>query len=219
MLNKVRKFSKATYQKMSKVKKEQWKNPEYREKMLDRKKRNYTYGCREILRGRMTGKNNPNWKDGISKERDYYIKKNKEYIVNNIEKVREWRREYSRTDKCKMAARERYHKKKNNPTFHLNLTIGNAIRKAIKFNKKNRHWEELVGYTLEDLMNHLESQFDDKMSWDNQGSYWHIDHVKPKSLFKYECPEDKEFKKCWALENLQPLEAGENKRKGNHFQH
>ncbi len=41
---------------------------------------------------------------------------------------------------------------------------------------------------------------------------WHIDHITPKSHFNYKTPEDKE---CWALENLQPLEAIENMRKYN----
>ena len=28
---------------------------------------------------------------------------------------------------------------------------------------------------------------------------------------------EEEFKKCWALDNLQPLEAVENIRKSNHY--
>lgn len=55
------------------------------------------------------------------------------------------------------------------------------------------------------------------MNWDNYGSYWHIDHIKPISLFKYETAEDPEFKKCWALDNLQPLEKIANLKKGNKF--
>ena len=31
--------------------------------------------------------------------------------------------------------------------------------------------------------------------------------------FTYETPEDIDFKRCWALKNLQPLEAKENLRK------
>jgi hypothetical protein len=80
-----------------------------------------------------------------------------------------------------------------------------------------RHWESLVSYNLNDLVKHLEKQFDDKMNWENYGSYWHIDHIKPKSLFKYVYPEDEDFKKCWSLENLQPLEKIANMRKKNNF--
>jgi hypothetical protein len=60
----------------------------------------------------------------------------------------------------------------------------------------------------------LESKFDDKMSWDNYGSYWHIDHIIPQSKLLYNSMEDENFKKCWDLQNLQPLEATANMKKG-----
>jgi 5-methylcytosine-specific restriction endonuclease McrA len=74
-----------------------------------------------------------------------------------------------------------------------------------------------VGYTVGSLAKHLESQFDDKMSWNNYGKYWHIDHIIPKSWFSYEDVKDKDFQKCWALNNLQPLEAMKNLSKNNRY--
>ena len=59
--------------------------------------------------------------------------------------------------------------------------------------------------------------FNDKMTWDNYGEYWHIDHIKPQSLFNFESFEDDEFKECWALDNLQPLSAEENRKKSNKY--
>ena len=102
--------------------------------------------------------------------------------------------------------------------FKLNSTLGKNICKALQGIKAGRKWESLVGYTLNDLIQQLENLFDDKMSWKNYGSYWHIDHIKPKSLFKYKQPEDPEFKECWALNNLQPLERIANIRKNNKYQ-
>jgi hypothetical protein len=67
----------------------------------------------------------------------------------------------------------------------------------------------LVGYTVHDLMNHLESLFLPGMTWENYGE-WHIDHVIPQSWFQYENLDDQSFKDCWALENLQPLWAKDN---------
>lgn len=52
------------------------------------------------------------------------------------------------------------------------------------------------------------------MSWDNYGE-WHIDHKIPDCKFNYISVNDKEFQKCWALKNLQPLWAIENLRKGS----
>jgi hypothetical protein len=53
------------------------------------------------------------------------------------------------------------------------------------------------------------------MSWENHGTVWHIDHIIPKSVFNYTDAEHIDFKRCWALKNLQPLWAGENMSKGD----
>jgi len=104
-----------------------------------------------------------------------------------------------------------------NPQIRLNDGISCVICQSLNGNKNGRHWEDLVGYTLNNLKTHLENLFDKYMSWDNYGYYWHIDHIKPKSLFHFTKPEDKEFKECWTLNNLQPLEAIENIKKGNRY--
>ena len=54
------------------------------------------------------------------------------------------------------------------------------------------------------------------MNWDNYGE-WHIDHIKPISSFIFESSEDEEFKRCWSLDNLQPMWGIENIKKGNKF--
>jgi hypothetical protein len=55
----------------------------------------------------------------------------------------------------------------------------------------------------------LETQFTDGMSWDNR-SEWHIDHIIPLSSAK---TEDELYKLCH-YENLQPLWAEDNLKKG-----
>ena len=55
------------------------------------------------------------------------------------------------------------------------------------------------------------------MSWDNYGE-WHLDHIKPKSLFNIKEFGDEEFIGCWSMENLQPLWARENMSKGDKYE-
>ena len=43
---------------------------------------------------------------------------------------------------------------------------------------------------------------------------FHIDHKNPKVMFSYTKPEDEDFKKCWALENLRLITAQEKLSKG-----
>ena len=160
-----------------------------------------------------SGERGNNWQGGISKTKErksvwqhrYYIKnkdKIRKKMLENKAKIMEYKKKWER-------------KELENPKFKLNKRIATAIWFALKGKKAGRCWETLVGYILQDLIQHLEKQFDDKMSWQNYGSYWHIDHRTPKSWFKYETAEDEEFKKCWALANLQPMEARENMSKGN----
>jgi hypothetical protein len=52
------------------------------------------------------------------------------------------------------------------------------------------------------------------MSWENYGK-WHIDHITPLSSFDIQNYNDENFKKCWSLENLQPLWAEDNLKKSN----
>jgi hypothetical protein len=91
----------------------------------------------------------------------------------------------------------------------INESMSSMIYIALKEKKNGHKWEDLVGYTCDDLMSHLENQFKDGMSWDNKGE-WHIDHIIPRSQFHFSSYNDADFKKCWSLDNLQPLWATEN---------
>ena len=51
------------------------------------------------------------------------------------------------------------------------------------------------------------------MTWNNYGTYWHIDHVKPCSSFNL--IEINEQHKCFIWKNTQPLEKSENIVKSN----
>ena len=78
-----------------------------------------------------------------------------------------------------------------------------------------------MGYTRQELLTHLESQFESWMNWNNYGPYnsklwneldpttwtWQIDHITPQSELKFYSVEDENFKKCWGLYNLRPYSA------------
>ena len=106
-------------------------------------------------------------------------------------------------------------RKKVDIRYHLDTIMKSALSNTLKGKKDRQRWGKLSGYTLDDLITHLEKQFTSEMSWNNYGLYWEIDHRIPKSWFDYKTAEDEEFKKCWALENLQPLEKLLNRKKHN----
>lgn len=71
--------------------------------------------------------------------------------------------------------------------------------------------EQRCGFTAQQLREHIESQFTPEMNWSNYGTYWELDHIIPRFKFYYESYDDEQFKQCWALSNLRPLEVKVNR--------
>ena len=170
-----------------------------------------------------------------AKRKPEIIKKVREWCLKNPEKRfkihRKWYEANKETKKIKdkiryellkphimELAKLRERKRRFNPSHRLSKNISRGIAHSLYYKKNGRHWETLVGYSVSQLIQHLERLFIEGMSWDNYGNLgWTIDHKMPISAFNYETPEDKDFKKCWALNNLQPMWAIDNIKKGCKF--
>jgi len=155
----------------------------------------------------------------------------------NIEKLEEYRRthksqialsnkKYQEKNQKIIQSKKRVYEKKRwamSPMFRLNSLMSSGMWKSLCGNKGGVSWEDLVGYTLKQLKKHIEKQFTEGMSWENYGKDgWVIDHKIPKKVFNFTKPEHEDFKKCWALKNLQPMWEKENNIKSaklvTHFQ-
>jgi hypothetical protein len=138
---------------------------------------------------------------------------------------RKFAKEYTKRPETRVliaAAHKRYMSKmENRISRRVSFQVWYSLRLVLdKSNKKNgKHWQDLVGWSTEQLIPHLEAKFTDGMTWDNYGgeSGWQIDHITPRTWFKIQAVGDDEFKKCWALENLQPKWLKDNASKGNRF--
>ena len=90
-----------------------------------------------------------------------------------------------------------------------------SVRQAVTKNQ-NTKYLDILGYSKEELKNHLEKQFTKDMTWEAfRNGDIHIDHIKPQSLFNLKDIND--VKKCWSLSNLQPLWARDNIKKSNFY--
>lgn len=96
----------------------------------------------------------------------------------------------------------------------LNRIYAYMLRRSLKHKNKKYTWENVLGYTSADLRAYFEKKFTQGMTWRkfHKGEI-HIDHIIPVSVFNYEKIEDDDFHKCWALKNLQPLWAKDNRTK------
>lgn len=108
-----------------------------------------------------------------------------------------------------------YQKKRfaRKPEAKLAAALRRRILKALDGEVKSGSTYELLGCTWEHLRWHIEAQFDGKMTWENHGSYWHLDHITPLDSFDLSDPAQQRRACHW--KNLQPLEAKENIRKKN----
>lgn len=148
-----------------------------------------------------------------------------EFRVARNARQRVFAKEYMKRPKTKRLAagwtRRYLEKTEARISRRVSFQVWYSLRKVLdKANGKNgRHWEDLVGWTVEQLMAHLESKFQDGMTWETYGgdAGWQIDHVTPRSWFKIRAVGDEAFRKCWELDNLQPKWLTENASKGNRF--
>ncbi|MFH2075749.1 MAG: HNH endonuclease, partial [Pseudomonadota bacterium] len=147
-------------------------------------------------------------------EKNLAIKR--QYYADNKEKLDEISRVYAKEHPENMRAAWRKYRSKrmSTPKGKLNNSISARVNHSLgKGVKAGRAWEELVGFTVDQLKKHLEKRFKPGMTWDNYGTYWSIDHKVPVAVHNFEHPDDIDFRLCWSLKNLQPLEVKINSRK------
>ena len=142
--------------------------------------------------------NNPNYVNNYMRE---YRKKdtNKEYNRNR-----------SKTDRFKFQrnkrSRERY---REDIGYRIMTLMRKQMLKYIKNDNKKYDTIEYLGCNVNEWKIYLENMFDENMSWDNHGSYWDIDHIKPLSVFDF--TNEDEIKVAFHYTNTQPLESFYNR--------
>lgn len=187
----------------------------------DKEKINFRRDCITCNRQRSV-----QYKQQHEEERSAY---NQKYYSEHKQQDNEHSRNYylSHREESRLYHRE-YAKRmrKINPIFKIRADLSTVIRRSLKSQgvvKESSCFKHLP-YTCEELKQHLESQFESWMNWDNHGKYvtdswddndsftwtWQIDHIIPQSEFSYVSMEDGGFQKCWALDNLRPLSSKQN---------
>lgn len=128
----------------------------------------------------------------------------------NREATRAASRKWDQKNKLRMNA---YNRKKwqEDVQFRLRNNLRRRITKAIQ--RKREPTLNYLGCSLEFYMDYLASNFDEKMSWENYGSYWEIDHIIPLNEFNLLDPEQLEV--AFHYSNTQPLTCSDNRSKGS----
>ena len=147
-------------------------------------------------------------KEHLKEKRKEYYEANKEHLAElikawtarNKDRVNETNRKYLK------------HRRDTDPVFKLTDNLRRRVNSAIHGHSKSASTMELIGCTPEFVREHLENQFTEGMTWENQGD-WHVDQILPCASFDLSKPEEQ--KKCFNYTNLQPLWALDNIRKSD----
>jgi hypothetical protein len=117
--------------------------------------------------------------------------KEKEYRKLNSEKIKKYHKEYNEKNKESVRITKRlceYKRRRTDKLYNLHVRIGGLIRESLRrkgYTKKSRSFE-ILGCSYVEFMQHIESQFEPWMTWENYGKYngklnygWNIDHIIP----------------------------------------
>ena len=132
---------------------------------------------------------------------EYYKNYNKIHYQENKEWYRNWERE----------------RLKNDLGFRLKKVVAARINDALRvYNKvKLDRTIEYLGCNMEYYTQYLESKFTPIMTWENYGTEWEIDHIKP--ICKFDLLNEEEMYECFHYSNTQPLNKVENREKSGRY--
>jgi len=162
-----------------------------------------------------------NRKNILLKKRRYYRKNRKKliakqssYYVQNLKAIKEYKKKYRRKNKIKIRIAKRhykYAKRKTDLLFRLKDSLRNRIYCAVRYNQKSGSAVKDLGCSISEFKKYTESKFYGKMSWNNWGTIWQLDHIVP--LWKFNLSNRNQFKQAAHYTNLQPLTIEDHKEK------
>ena len=148
--------------------------------------------------------------------KEYRKEYNKQYYLDNKEYIKEYHKQW-RSDNKQYYKQYNKQRRKKDPNFKLSSQCRDFVYRCLK-SKKTKHTFDILGYTPEMLKQRLEINFKSDMNWDNHGTLWHIDHIKPLCKFNFVLPDGtpdyEQIRLANSLANLKPLYVQENLSKG-----
>ena len=164
-------------------------------------------------------------KEYRSKNKDKLYKANKKWREANKEYIKQEKKNYYNKNKEHVIRKSsEYHLNKlnNNPIYKLisrtRTLIGNSFKRGCeKSFKKPQKSENILGCTMQEFVEHLQSLFTEGMTLENHGNCeecWHIDHIVPISSAETE----EDVIKLNHYTNLQPLWRRDNLTKSKKYE-
>lgn len=147
--------------------------------------------------------------------REVELQKNKEWYALNKERAlflaKRWvANNRSHLNECRVLAY------KANPNIKLRVVLRDGVRRAL-IDKKHNSTMDIVGCSVEEFRQHIESKFEPGMNWGNWGfqdrsdKVWQLDHIQ--ALCRFNLADPEQAKLACHYTNFQPLWLNEHKNK------
>lgn len=170
-----------------------------------RQKDGYHYvckNCHKLYKDQNKDKIQTKHKEWLHNNKDYITNYNKQYNNNNKERKNQLTKQWFENNPT-------YHKewkqKKHNTDIYYKIkaNLRSRFYNAVILHFKIQSIIDLLGCSVNECKQHLESQFKPEMTWENHGEIWEIDHIIPCS--KFDLTDIEQQKQCFHYTNLQPL--------------
>ena len=137
-----------------------------------------------------------------------YRENHPEYVKKDLENTKAYNKEH----RAEISAKERQ-RKIDDPAFKMCKHLRSSLLTALKGRRKEGKTMQILDCDISFFKSWFEYQFDENMSWNNHGTYWHVDHIKP--ISSCDMSNMCEIKKYFHWTNMQPLHKTENLKKSN----
>ena len=180
------------------------RNPELTKQRENKRKKN-KYKTDEEYRESRKAKSNARFHELSPAEKTERSRRNR--AARDQEELKKYHREYFRN------------RSEEDVNFKLINNLRGRTAMAIKAGKglKAQQTETLMGCTIAQARDYIESLFEEGMSWDNWSpDGWHLDHIRPCSSF--DLKDEKQQFVCFNFRNCMPLWASENISKNDSYE-
>jgi len=188
--------------------------------------------CKECRCSKEKEKRKQNIEAYKEKDKKYYeankqevLERNREYRAENREAIIAQKKQYYQENKDGLVRdwHERTKPRRNarlcerrqtDKQFALISSLRSRVSDVLrKKETKDMTCFELLSCSRDHILEWIEHQFTDEMSWDNYAKYWHADHVVPVAFF--DVCDNKQKKACFHWSNLKPLPKSDNLSKSD----
>lgn len=173
-----------------------------RDKVKENDKRYYEQNS-EAIKARV--------KQWYQANKEHHLARSKLWRKNNYDKWVSGKKRWLEANKDKMKKyindyiKEKY---QNDMQYRIKSICASRIRSLVR---NDASTFDLIGCNYDFFHDWIEYQFDENMTWENIGQYWHFDHVVPCS--SYDLSNKDELEECFHWSNMRPLEAQQNLKK------